>query len=481
MFITEIGVTPDWSAAFTPNAGPMDAVIRIQLNPERSLSAQQYVKKLRDGLAKVSKFADLEFAFDAGGMMHSAMNEGKSSPISIRVIGKDQDTAHQVATMIRGRVAGIPGVVDARIIQRLNYPEFKIEVDRKKAADLGLTQSDVMRNAIAALNSSIQFNKKNFWIDPISKNQYYVGVQYPEKDITSLNTLLDVPVTGPKQTSPVPLRNIVSIERTNVPTEITHLDIQPMIELTMGISGRDLGHVADDVSNALGEFGRSDGHSTWIPYDPSTKGSKKTLTGSKIVLSGEYQKMQNTFVQLGFGLVLAVLLIYFLMVALFESYVSPLVILLAVPFGLIGVVTVLFVTGTALSVQSLLGVIFMVGIVVSNTVLMVDFAQNLRIAEGLTPDQAIRKAAALRVKPVVMTAIATFFALLPMSLALERGSEGNAPLGRAVVGGLLAGTVGTLLVVPAVYSLLVRERTSAEPDTRKSRNRDDGAHQEEPS
>lgn len=146
---------------------------------------------------------------------------------------------------------------------------------------------------------------------------------------------------------------------------------------------------------------------------------------------------------------LAVLLIYFLMVALFESYVSPLVILLAVPFGLIGVVTVLFVTGTVLSVQSLLGVIFMVGIVVSNTVLMVDFAQNLRIAEGLTPDQAIRKAAALRVKPVVMTAIATFFALLPMSLALERGSEGNAPLGRAVVGGLLAGTVGTLLVVPA--------------------------------
>ena len=366
--------------------------------------------------------------------------------------------------MIRGRVAAIPGVVDARIIQRLNYPEFKIEVDRKKAADLGLTQSDVMRNAIAALNSSIQFNKKNFWIDPISKNQYYVGVQYPEKDITSLETLLNVPVTGPKQTSPVPLRNIVSIERTNVPTEITHLDIQPMIELTMGISGRDLGHVADDVSNALGEFGRPDGHSTWIPYDPSAKGSKKTLTGSKIVLSGEYQKMQNTFVQLGFGLALAVLLIYFLMVALFESYVSPLVILLAVPFGLIGVVTVLFATGTALSVQSLLGVIFMVGIVVSNTVLMVDFAQNLRIAEGLTPDQAIRKAAALRVKPVVMTAIATFFALLPMSLALERGSEGNAPLGRAVVGGLLAGTVGTLLVVPALYSLLVRERTSAEPD-----------------
>ena len=200
------------------------------------------------------------------------------------------------------------------------------------------------------------------------------------------------------------------------------------------------------------------------------------MTGSKIVLSGEYQKMQSTFVQLGSGLALAVVLIYFLMVALFESYVTPLVILLAVPIGLIGVVTVLFATGTALSVQSLLGVVFMVGIVVSNTVLMVDFAQNLRTAEGLTPGQAIRKAAAIRVKPVVMTAIATFFALLPMSLALERGSEGNAPLGRAVVGGLLAGMVGTLIVVPSLYSLLVRERKAGGPTACEAGDRADRTH-----
>ncbi len=476
LFITEIGVTPDWSAAFTPNAGPMDAVIRVQLNADRNQSSQQYVQRLRDSLAKESKFADLEFAFDAGGMIHAAMNEGKTTPISIRVISKDQGKAHEVASKIRARVAGIAGVVDARIIQRLNYPEFKIEVDRRKAADLGLTQTDVMRNAVAALNSSIQFNKKNFWIDPVSKNQYYVGVQYPENDITSIETLLNVPVTGPKQTSPVPLRNIASIERTNVPTEITHLDIQPMIELTMGISGRDLGHVADDVAKALGEFGKSDGNSTWIPYDPSTKDTKKILTGSKIVLSGEYQKMQTAFVQLGSGLALAVVLIYFLMVALFESFVTPLVILLAVPIGLIGVLSVLFATGTAISVQSLLGVVFTVGIVVSNTVLMVDFAQNLRTAEGLSPDRAIRKAAALRVKPVVMTAIATFFALLPMSLAFERGSEGNAPLGRAVVGGLVAGLAATLIVVPSLYSLLVREPKSGGPTDPEPGDQADRTH-----
>ena len=159
LYLTEIGVTPDWSAAFTPNAGPMDAVVRVQLNAERSRSAQQYVELLRDGLAKEPRFADLEFAFDAGGMIHAAMNEGKSTPISIRVTGKNQEVTHRVAAAIRERRPAIDGVVDARVIQRLNYPEYMINVDRKKAADLGLTQEDVMRNVVAALNSSIQFNK----------------------------------------------------------------------------------------------------------------------------------------------------------------------------------------------------------------------------------------------------------------------------------------------------------------------------------
>ena len=199
--------------------------MRIQLTAERSRSAQEYVAMLRDSLTNDSRFADLEFAFDAGGMIHAAMNEGKSTPISIRVTGKNQETAHRIAAVIRERVAAIDGVVDARVIQRLNYPEFMINVDRKKAADLGLTQEDVMRNLVAAMNSSIQFNKTNFWIDPVNKNQYYVGVQYREEDIKTLETLLNVPVTGPKQAMPVPLRNVVSIERTNVPTEVTHLDI----------------------------------------------------------------------------------------------------------------------------------------------------------------------------------------------------------------------------------------------------------------
>jgi multidrug efflux pump subunit AcrB len=384
--LTEIGVIPDWSAAFTPNAGPMDAVVRVQLTAERSRSAQQYVAMLRDGLTNDSRFADLEFAFDAGGMIHAAMNEGKSTPISIRVTGKDQQVTHQIASAIRERVATIEGVVDARVIQRLNYPEYLINVDRKKAADVGLTQEDVMRNVVAALNSSIQFNKRNFWIDPINKNQYYVGVQYREDAIKTVETLLNIPVTGPNQSDPVPLRNVASIERTNVPTEVTHLDIQPMMELTMGVARRDLGHVADEVTRALDAFGKFDGGSTWLPYDPASSTTpRQTLVGSKIVISGEYQKMQDTFSELGSGLALAAVLIYFIMVALDKSWIVPLTVMLTVPFALVGILPMLLVTGTAVNVQSVLGVIFIVGIKVSNTVLMTDYAQELRREEGLAP------------------------------------------------------------------------------------------------
>jgi multidrug efflux pump subunit AcrB len=492
--LSELGVVADWSAAFTANSGPMDAVVKVQLKdddddsglirtwvrtvgrifhpsqPEsrhykRQRSAQECVQILREGFAASPAFADLEFAFDAGGMIRSAMNEGKSTPINIRVTGKELTKAHRIAEAIKREVVHIKGVVDCRILQRLDYPEYFINVDQAKAAEIGLTQIDVMRNLVAALNSSIQFNKRNFWIDPKSHNQYYVGVQYDENDIKSVQTVLDVPITSTTQKKSVPLRNVLvggKLERKTVPSEITHSDLQPTIDLTMGVQDRDLGHVADDVAAVIAKFGVADEkkRSAWIPFDPDSS-DRKTLQGSKIVLTGEYSRMQETFRNLGGGLVLASLLIYFLMVGLFRSWVTPLVIMSAVPVGLIGVVLMLFFTGTAINVQSLLGVIFMVGIVVSNTVLMVDFAQNLRRLEGLSPTDAIVKAAGIRVRPVVMTALAAFFALLPMALGLERGSEANTPLGRAVIGGLLAGLVTTLVVVPALYSLVIRDRRSS--------------------
>jgi multidrug efflux pump subunit AcrB len=458
IIISELGVVADMSAAYTPNAGPMDAVVKIQLKHERDHSAQEYVEQLRTALTGDPNFSDLEFAFDAGGMIRSAMNEGKSSPINIRLAGKNLRQARSIAETIKKEIVQIDGVVDARIIQRLDYPEYIINVDRAKVADLKLNQTEVMKNVVAALNSSIQFHKKNFWIDPVSKNQYFVGVQYFEEDIDSVETLLDVPITGFGQDKPIPLRNIATLTRSTVPTEITHNNLQSTIDLTMGVSKRDLGHVADDVARVVGRFGIIQPDGSWIPYDPDDhSANRKVIKGSLIELSGEYSRMQETFRNLGFGLILATMLIYFLMAALFKSYITPLVILFAVPLGLVGVVTMLYLTNTAINVQSLLGVIFMVGIVVSNTVLLIDFAQNLRVQEGLAPDEAIRKAASIRARPVLMTALAAFFALVPMALALDRGSEANAPLGRAVIGGIIAGLVTTLFVVPSLYSLVVKD------------------------
>ena len=470
--ISEIGVNADWSAAYTPNSGPMDAVVKVQLKEHRSRSAQEYVHELRNGLAKDPRFRNMDFAFDAGGLVRGAMNEGKSTPINIQVTGKNQKTARAIAEQIRTRCVRIEGVVDARIIQRLDYPEYVIDVNRAKAADLGLTQEDVMKNVVAALNSSIQFNKKNFWIDPIGGNQYFVGVQYPEGDIKSIETLLNVPITGPGQSKSIPLGNLITMRRTTVPTEVTHTNIQATIDLSMGVYGRDLGHVSDDVTKVIDAVAQRQLDGTWVPFDPSN-GKRQALKGTKVVLSGEYARMQETFRNMGFGLIGASILIYFLMVSLAKSWSAPLSIMLAVPLSLIGLLPMLYFTGTAVNVQSLLGFIFIVGINVSNAVLMTDFAQELRFSEGLTPFQAIRKAASVRVKPVTMTALAAFFAMAPGALALERGSEANAPLARAILGGLLAVEPSTLFVLPCLYSLLVRDRRRAQGNDGDARDRDD--------
>ncbi|MCC6417286.1 MAG: efflux RND transporter permease subunit [Gemmataceae bacterium] len=463
LVISETGLTANWSAAYTPNAGPMDAVIKVQLKPERAQSAQECVHTLRQGFAADSRFGDLEFAFDAGGMIRSAMNEGKSSPLNVRITAKNMKKARKVAEQIMADVKWLDGVVDARIIQRLNYPQYVLEIDQAKAAALGLNQADVMQNVVAAFNSSVQFNKRNFWIDPKSSNQYYVGVQYPEADIASIETLLDIPITGLGQKRPIPLRNLVKVPlpRVEVPAEINHTNLQATMDLTMGVHGRDLGHVADDVTRVVAKYGKERPDGGWAAFDPETAPGT-VMEGARIVLAGEYQKMQDTFRFQAFGMVGAVLLVYFLMVALFRSYLTPLVVLSAVPVGVVGVVLVLYFTGTALTVQSLLGVIFMIGIVVSNTVLLIDFAENVRKTDRLSPTAAILRAAAVRVRPVVMTALATFFALLPMSLGLSRGSEANVPLGRAVLGGLIAGLLTTLFVVPCIYSLLVPNKFEKE-------------------
>jgi multidrug efflux pump subunit AcrB len=364
-----------------------------------------------------------------------------------------------LADKIKKAVQEIDGIVDARVLQKPDAPQLTINVDRAKAARYGLNQDEIMKSVIAATNSSIAYNKRNFWIDPIGGNQYFVGVQYPEKHFQGKADILNIPITGPKQVTPIPLSNVLDSDRPiaedTIPTEIHHVNLQKAIDLTMNVEGRDLGHVSDDVARKLNRFGKRSKRGSWIPYDPSSS-ERKLLEGSRFVLTGEYSRMQDTFINLGVGLILASLLIYFLMVALDKSFIVPLAVMLIVPLCLIGILPMLYITGSAVNVQSLLGFIFIVGIKVANTVLMTDCAQELRRHEGLTPLEAIRKAASLRVRPVTMTALAAFFAMIPTALALEHGSEANAPLARAILGGLLAGEPATLFVLPALYAIMVR-------------------------
>ncbi len=443
MIISELGVVPDWSSAYTPNSGPQDAVLKVQLSEERSKTAQEYAELLRPELA--SKFPGIEFSFNTGGIVSTALNYGSLSPIDVQISGKASEKGRDLARDIWRAVREVHGAADVRISQRFDYPQLYIEVDQAKAADLGLRQQDIIQNVVTCLNSSIQF-ARNFWIDPESGNQYWVGVQYDESAVNSVDDLLNVPITSSQSTAPVLLRNVAKLRRQSVPAEINHANFSPVIDIYANASGRDVGSVAGDIERALKKID--------VP------------TGLNVRMSGEVQRMRTAFGSMGFGLLMATVLVYLIMVALFRSYVDPLIILLTVPLGLIGVIAMLFVTRTSLNVQSSMGIIFMVGIVVANSVLLVDFANRL-MAQGTPVAEAITMAGGIRLRPILMTFLATFLDLLPMAIGLGKGSEANVPLARAVVGGLLAGTCMTLFVVPIFYTLMRGGAKASQPFTGK--------------
>jgi multidrug efflux pump subunit AcrB len=432
MIISELGVVPDWSAAYTPNTGPQDTVIKVQLTEHRHESAQHYASILRQRLNE--KFPGIEFAFNTGGIVSAALNYGALSPINVQIAGKKTDAARDLASRVAEVTRKIPGAVDVRVVERFDYPQLFIVVDRAKAADLGLSQQDVIRNVVTCLNSSIQF-ARNFWIDPVSGNQYWVGVQYREEAVDSIDSLLNVPITSPNSERTVLLRNIATISRKSAPAEIVHRNYSPVVEVMANVQDRDVGSVAIEIEQALKKL--------------------EVPAGLSVNMSGEVQQMRSSFGSMGFGLLMATILVYLLLVALFRSYLDPVIILTVVPLGLTGVLVTLYLTGTALNVQSSMGIIFMVGIVVANSVLLVDFANRL-LEEGITVTEAITSAGSLRLRPILMTFLATFISLLPMAIGFGKGSEANVPLGRAVLGGLVAGTILTLFVVPIFYTWLRR-------------------------
>jgi multidrug efflux pump subunit AcrB len=442
MIVTELGLDPDWSAAYTANSGQQDAIIRVQLNDRRRLTSQQYAVKLRNLLGQDSRFSDLRFSFDTGGMVSTALNYGASSPIDIELRGGSLKQAQDLAKEIKNRIASVEGAADMRVLQRLDAPYLIIDVDRKRAASLGLTAQDVILQVVAAMNSSVSINR-NFWIDTKTGNQYFVAVQYPENPNMRLADVLNMVATGTNQANPVKLSSLVTIRRSSDAVEVNHVDLYRTFNVLVNTQNRDIAGVASDIEKKL--------QSLVVPE------------GMSWTLKGEYSRMNESFRSLGGGLAMAALLVYLLMVPLFRSYLGPFIIMFTVPLGLIGVFTMLFLTRTTLNVQSEMGVIFLVGIVVSNGVLLVDFANKQRRLGASVPE-AIQTAARIRFRPIMMTFLATFLDLIPMAIGMGKGSEANTPLARAVVGGLLTSTALTLFVVPILFTLLIRESSQKEVD-----------------
>jgi multidrug efflux pump subunit AcrB len=384
-----------------------------------------------------ARFPGISFAFDTGGLLSAALNFGLPSPIDIQVTGNSLEEAQKIAQQVQAEVRQVPGTADVRIQQKLDYPAFKIDVDRVKAAYLGLTQEDAVKNIVTALNSSVNF-LPSFWIDERNGNHYFLGAQYPEDEIRDKATLENIPVTdsaprGATSAEPTLVRNIAAITHGVAPLEVEHRSIARVTDVYANVAGRDIGAVAAEIQKRLNDLHLPAGYS--------------------VVMLGEVQSMRESFSGLGFGLLMAVALVYLVMVAQFRSFLDPLIILMAVPLGVVGVIAVLLLTGTTLNIQSYIGTIFMVGIAVSNSVLLVDFTNRL-CSEGMAIGEATVRASVIRLRPILMTSIAAMVGLLPLAVRLGTGAEATVPLARAVVGGLAVSTFLTLFVVPALYVTL---------------------------
>jgi multidrug efflux pump subunit AcrB len=503
LILSNIGLSSRWSAIYTPNNGPHAAFVRVQLRSGfagRNTTTLEYADRLRDKLR--DRFPSNDFFFETGGMIRRILNQDAVAPIEVQVFGRDNEGRRRVTRLLDRLISQVPKAQDTYMPQGMDLPQLRVAVDRAAAARPGLTETDVIRNVITALMSSAQI-APNFWIDPSSGNPYIIGVQYPEEAVSSLQTLEKIPVTPDRRTRDMPvlrLEDVARVERTQAPVEVYHHDVSRVSQIFVSVADNDLKGVADEVKGivaflpsayALDNLPLEKHHlrgdrefcaklERWVKtrdtgltaeieqrYGVKTAGLRLPAD-VRVRVRGEIAMMRESFKEMAFILCLAVLLVYLVMAAQFASWLDPLIMIVAAPLGVVGVVFTLWLTGTSLNIQSAMGVLMMVGISVSNSVLLVEFANRLRsgdrAAEGhgdtatpaapLDAREAVVRAARIRVRPILMTTIATVVGLLPMALHLRPGDEMNLPLARAVIGGLVGSTVLTLFVVPVLYTLL---------------------------
>jgi multidrug efflux pump subunit AcrB len=442
MIVSNIGVTHGPSTIYSSNSSMDTAFVQVSLNPGHKTSSFTFMNRVRERLSR--QMPELTTYFHGGGMVSGVINQGLVAPIDVQVSSTDLNKDYDLAQSLAAKIREMPNVSDVYIPQNMRYPGLELNIDRERASQVGLTTKGVVDNVITALTSDGMI-APSYWIDPKSGNNYMVTVQYSTHQLDNMNMegFRNIPLRGDGASGYTPLQSVAQIERINTPTEVDHYQLRPKIDIYVATKTEALGAVGKRVSALLA--------------------STPTSHNMQLSMRGAVVNMNEAFRDFGLGLVLAVVLVYLVLMAQFASFVDPFIILMAIPPGLAGVVLILVLTGSTLNIMSLMGTIMMTGIVVSNSILIVDFS-NILHGQGMPLLEAAVESCKMRLRPILMTSLATLLGMVPMAIGAEAGSEQYAPLARAIIGGLGVSVVVTMFLVPAVYLAIHsrRERRSNE-------------------
>jgi multidrug efflux pump subunit AcrB len=434
--LTNIGVDPGFSALFTPNSAMHTGFTQVALAEDHKVSSYKYIDEVKKAVGE--QMPELQTFFSSGSLVDGVLNMGAPAPIDIRIAGNDMTADYNTAQSIAEKVRQISGVADVYIPQDIDYPSLRIAVDRTRADELGLTEKEIISNVITALTSN-QMIAPSVWIDPKSGNNYFLTVQYKEGQVKSLEDLKAIPLHGTNITAPTRLDMVADIQQFKAPTELDHTQIRRFVDIYVRPQQESLNRIADQINKIVA--------------------AANPPHGIDVTLTGSVNSMNQSFKSFAIGLTLSVLLLFLILVAQFRSFIDPFIILLALPPGITGVIVALLLWGTTLNVMSLMGVVMLAGIALSNSILIVEFAHHL-LKEGMGVREAITTSCRVRLRPILMTSLATLIGLLPMALKLGEGSEAYAPLAQALIGGLTVSVILTVFLVPAGFFLAYENKAS---------------------
>ncbi len=433
MIVSNIGVVNDFSSLYTTNAGQYTATIQAALNEGHEISSLVYMDRIKNELS--AKFPDVRAFFQSGSMVDAILNSGMPAPIDIQVNTRDLGATYNVAQDLARRIRRLPGVGEIYIPQDMNYPAIRLNVDRVHAGELGLSQKDIVDNVITALNSNTMI-APNYWVDYQTGNDYFLSVQYAEHGKAAIHNLVDlkqIPLRAPNLKEPTTLDSVVKLENVSSPTEIDHYQIQRVVDIYVTPSGEDLGRLTTAIQGTIKDAN--------LP------------SNIRVNLRGMVEGMNASFKSFAIGFGISFILLFLILIAQFRSFIDPFLIMLAIPMGFVGVLIILPLTHTTLNVMSLMGVLMLIGIADSNSILIVDFAHKLE-DQGLSVADAVVTACRVRLRPILMTSLATIIGMIPMAMKLGEGGEQYTPMARAIIGGLTSSVILTVFIVPAAYLLV---------------------------